>query len=168
MSASGVHVVLVEPEIPGNTGNVGRTCVATGSALHLVGRLGFSLDDKYLKRSGLDYWPNVDLKIHKDWDSFLETLPEDARLYFFEKDGPRNFWDAEFAPESYLVFGSETSGFSKRILEENGDLFIRIPMTGPVRSLNLSSSAAVAVYEALRQMNAVVVGNGRDRSLPHR
>ena len=155
MSASGVNIVLVEPEIPGNTGNVGRTCLATGSALHLVGRLGFSLEDKYLKRSGLDYWPQVDLKIHKDWDGFLEVLPESARLYFFEKDGPRSLWDAQFTAESYLIFGSETSGFSKRILEEHGDLFIRIPMTGPVRSLNLSSSAAVAVYEALRQITRV-------------
>ncbi len=151
MSRSKVNVVLVEPDIPGNTGNVGRTCVATSSSLHLVGRLGFSLDDKYLKRSGLDYWPNVDLKQHKDWDSFVSTLKTESHLYFFEKDGAQNYWDVEFKPETYLVFGSETSGFSKKMIEKFGGQFIRIPMTGPVRSLNLSSSAAVAVYEVLRQ-----------------
>ncbi len=153
MSKSGVHVVLVEPDIPGNTGNVGRTCVATQSPLHLVGRLGFSLDDKYLKRSGLDYWPSVDLRQHKDWESFSLELGENPNLYFFEKDGAMNFWDVSFKPESYLVFGSETSGFTAKMQKQFEGQFIRIPMTGPVRSLNLSSSAAVAVYEALRQFN---------------
>ena len=158
MSQSGVHVVLVEPEIPGNTGNVGRTCLATRSTLHLVGRMGFSLDDKYLLRSGLDYWHQVDLRIHKNWLEFCSSVEEGATFHFFEKDGKKSFWQAEFRPPAYLIFGSETSGFSYDIISEYGAQFVKIPMTGPARSLNLSSSAAVAVYEALRQFSHIPAG----------
>ena len=147
-----MNIVLVEPDIPWNTGNVGRTCVGTACTLHLVGPLGFSLDDKYLKRAGLDYWESLDLKVHKGWSSFLGTVPEKCPLYFFEKDGPRSFWEARFVPEGYLIFGSETRGFPAEITEEHGPSFYKIPMRGPVRSLNLSSAAAIAVYEAIRQI----------------
>jgi len=148
-----MNVVLVEPDIPWNTGNVGRTCVGTQTTLHLVGKLGFSLNDKYLKRSGLDYWAHLDLKVHKDWSTFLETVSsKNASFYFFEKDGKNEIWDAEFVEESYLIFGAETRGFSKEIVKEYGRFFHRIPMTGPIRSLNLSSAVAVALYEAIRQV----------------
>ena len=146
-----LNIVLVEPEIPGNTGNIGRTCVGNNAALHLVGKLGFSLRDKYLKRSGLDYWPMLDLKIHPDWDAFLTHAGPGAKLFFFEKDGARNLWDAAFTDDCYLIFGSETRGFPPRISREHGDEFYRIPMTGPIRSLNLAAAAAVAAYEAIRQ-----------------
>lgn len=146
-----MNIVLVEPEIPGNTGNVGRSCVGNGCQLHLVGKLGFSLSDRYLKRSGLDYWKDIDLKLHKTWEAFLETIEPDARLFFFEKDGGKSFWDAEFSENSYLIFGSETKGFHEEITQKYRDRFYRIPMSGPIRSLNLSASVAVALYEALRQ-----------------
>lgn len=146
-----MNVVLFEPEIPGNTGNIGRSCVGTDSTLHLVGRLGFSLSDKYLKRSGLDYWKHVTLKTHESWNTFLQTIPNRNLLYFLEKDGPRSFWETQFEPNCYLIFGSESKGFSTEIIENYSDRFIRIPMTGPIRSLNLSSSVAVAMYEVLRQ-----------------
>ena len=149
-----MNIVLVEPEIPGNTGNVGRSCVGTESTLHLVGRLGFSLDDKYLKRSGLDYWKLIKLKLHKDWNAFMESEKPDS-LFFFEKDARRSIWDARFQPDSYLVFGSETRGFPEKLSEEYRSSFYRIPMTGPVRSLNLASAAAVALYEAVRQTRPV-------------
>jgi tRNA (cytidine/uridine-2'-O-)-methyltransferase len=146
-----MNIVLVEPEIPGNTGNIGRSCVGTGSTLHLVGKLGFSLNDKYLKRSGLDYWQNVDLKLHETWEDFLRTVPDKGLLFFFEKDAPRSFWDANFPKNCYLIFGSETKGFRDFISNEYREQFYRIPMTGPIRSLNLSSTVAVAMYEAVRQ-----------------
>src|SRR3989338_6388510 len=106
-----MNIVLFEPQIPGNTGNIARSCVGTQSTLHLVGKCGFSLNDKYLKRAGLDYWEHLSLKTHRDWDSFLSAIPENAPLFFFEKDAEQNLWDAAFEPESYLVFGSETTGF---------------------------------------------------------
>lgn len=146
-----MNVVLVEPEIPGNTGNVGRSCVGNNCALHLVGKLGFSLSDRYLKRSGLDYWPKLDLRLHKTWEDFLAAIGPDAPLFFFEKDGRRNFWEAEFSENSYLIFGSETKGFREEVSGRFADRFYRIPMSGPIRSLNLSASVAVALYEALRQ-----------------
>ena len=147
-----MHLVLVEPEIPGNTGNVGRSCVGNGVPLHLVGRCGFSLDDKYLKRAGLDYWQHLDLRQHSGWEEFLQSLPQsEPSLLFFEKDGAREHWTAPYTEESYLIFGSETRGFPQEIVEKYGSFFYRIPMTGPIRSLNLSSAAAVVLYEALRQ-----------------
>ena len=145
-----MNIVLVEPDIPGNTGNVGRSCVGTESTLHLVGKLGFSLGDKYLKRSGLDYWKRLDLRRHKDWDAFMKS-EKPGSLFFFEKDAGRSIWDARFQTDSYLVFGSETRGFPENLAEKYRSSFYRIPMTGPVRSLNLASAAAVALYEAVRQ-----------------
>ncbi len=152
-----LNVVLFEPEIPGNTGNIGRSCVATGSKLHLVGKLGFSLSDRYLKRAGLDYWQHLELKTHRGWDEFLAALPEENPSFaFFEKDAPKDLWDASFADGAYLVFGSETRGFSQELLDRYRSLFYKIPMFGPTRSLNLSSAVAVALYEAVRQVQRSV------------
>jgi tRNA (cytidine/uridine-2'-O-)-methyltransferase len=146
------HVVLLEPEIPWNTGNIGRTCLAAGARLHLVGRLGFHLDEKQVKRAGLDYWDKVDLARHDTWEAFLETLPPKAALFFFSTKGRKTLWQAIFPKEAYLIFGRETAGFPKKIHERYGERMYRIPQVdGPVRSLNLSTSVGIALYEALRQ-----------------
>jgi tRNA (cytidine/uridine-2'-O-)-methyltransferase len=155
-----VHIVLYEPDIPGNTGNVGRSCVATGSRLHLVGKLGFSLDDAHVKRSGLDYWEKVDLVKHQDWEAFLGALPAEAPLYFFSKKAKRDYWSATFAPESYLIFGCETTGLPSPFQKRYENQMYRIPMRpDSVRSLNLSTSVGVVLYEALRQSGAVFNGH---------
>jgi len=147
-----MDVVLYEPDIPWNTGNVGRTCVATGSVLHLVGPLGFSIDAAQVRRSGLDYWDKVKLRRHRDWEAFVRDIPAPAPLYFFSKKGRRSFWEAAFHPESYLIFGCETKGLPDWLLERYSERVFRIPMEeGSVRSLNLSSAAGIAIYEALRQ-----------------
>lgn len=155
-----MNIVLYQPQIPGNTGNIARTCVGTQTSLHLVGRLGFSLNDKYLKRAGLDYWENLNLKVHRDWNSFLETLPSERSLFFFEKEAAKSLWNANFEENSYLVFGSETRGFPPEILQDYRQHFYRIPMTGPIRSLNLSSAVAVALYESLRQLRTEACASG--------
>lgn len=150
-----MNVVLYEPEIPGNTGNVGRTCVGTQTRLHLVGKLGFSLSDKYLKRSGLDYWPKLDLKVHADWDEFAKAVSAAPdQFYFFEKDAEQDLWQTTFQKDSYLVFGSETRGFPEGMRRQYRHRFYKIPMTGPIRSLNLSVAVGVALYEALRQTHS--------------
>jgi tRNA (cytidine/uridine-2'-O-)-methyltransferase len=155
-----MDVVLYEPDIPGNTGNVGRTCVATGTSLHLVGKLGFSLDDAHVKRSGLDYWEKVRLVKHPSWDAFLETLPSQAACYFFSKKAPRSYWQATFAPQSYLIFGCETSGLPEPFHQRYAKDFYQIPMVpGSVRSLNLSTSVGVVLYEALRQTGVPLNGH---------
>jgi tRNA (cytidine/uridine-2'-O-)-methyltransferase len=147
-----MQVVLYEPDIPWNTGNIGRTCVATGSTLHLVGRLGFSTDAKEIRRSGLDYWDKLKLIRHADWDSFLEAIPAYAPLFFFSKWAKQDLWNAEFQQDSYLIFGCETTGLPERIRHAYKDRLYRIPMEeGSVRSLNLSSAVSIALYEALRQ-----------------
>jgi tRNA (cytidine/uridine-2'-O-)-methyltransferase len=146
-----MHVVLVEPEIPWNTGNIGRTCVATGTTLHLVGKLGFSLDSKYIRRSGLDYWPKLKYKQYPDFESFLKSIPKSASLLLFSTKAKRNFWDAPYHKSSYLIFGKETAGLSEKIRGQFPDRLYRIPMLRGTRSLNLSTSAAVVLYEALRQ-----------------
>jgi tRNA (cytidine/uridine-2'-O-)-methyltransferase len=147
-----MHVVLYEPDIPGNTGNVGRSCLATGSTLHLVGKLGFSLDDTHVRRSGLDYWERVKVQKHKNWEAFLGTVPTEAFLAFFSKKAKRDFWSATFAPESYLIFGCETSGLPASFQKRYENAMYRIPMApGTVRSLNLSTSVGIVLYEALRQ-----------------
>lgn len=147
-----MNVVLIEPQIPGNTGNIGRTCVGTQSTLHLVGRCGFSLRDKELKRAGLDYWKDLKLKLYEDWGAFwAERSNAKDGFFFFEKDAFRDFWEAQFVEESYLVFGSETKGFPEEILRAHKKLFYKIPMSGAIRSLNLSSAAAIVLYEAIRQ-----------------
>lgn len=147
-----MHVVLVEPDIPWNTGNVGRTCVATGATLHLVGRLGFSIDDKEIRRSGLDYWEKLQLTQHANWEAFEASLSANPPLYLFSKFGQKDYWDADFGPDSRLVFGCETKGLPVTIREKYADRLYRIPMQeGSVRSLNLSTAVSIVLYEALRQ-----------------
>mgnify|MGYP000953994477 CR=1 FL=1 len=145
------HIALIEPEIPPNTGNIGRLCAATGTHLHLVGKLGFSLDDKQVRRAGLDYWPEVKLHL---WDS-LEQLQQqhpDARFWYTSKKATRTYTSADFAAGDFLVFGKETLGLPEELLKQEGDRALRIPIFSPaVRSLNLANSAAILLYEALRQ-----------------
>ena len=155
-----MDVVLYEPDIPGNTGNVGRTCLATGSTLHLVGKLGFSLDDTHVKRSGLDYWEKVRVVRHPSWEAFLETVRAGASIFFFSKKADQDFWQAAYRPESYLVFGCETSGLPPRLHQRYGDQYFRIPMVPhSVRSINLSTSVGIVLYEALRQTGGILHGH---------
>ncbi len=147
-----MHIVLVEPEIPPNTGNVARLCAATGTRLHLIEPFGFKLDDSQLKRAGMDYWQHVRWQRWADWQTFHRALPAGARLWFVESDGPRRYTDAAFAPEDYLVFGRETAGLPGKFLEENRDTWLRIPMfNANARSLNLSNCVSLVLFEALRQ-----------------
>jgi tRNA (cytidine/uridine-2'-O-)-methyltransferase len=147
-----MHVVLVEPEIPPNTGNVARLCAATKTQLHLIEPLGFQLDDTQLKRAGMDYWQHVQWRRWPSWDQFERALPADARLWFVESNGPQRYSEAKFAAGDYLVFGRETAGLPKTLLEQYRDHWLRIPMFNPkARSLNLSNCVALVLFEALRQ-----------------
>jgi tRNA (cytidine/uridine-2'-O-)-methyltransferase len=148
------HVVLVHPDIHWNTGNAGRTCLAAGAALHLIEPLGFSLDASQVKRAGLDYWEHVDLRVWPDWRAFEEQLPALGEPYFFSTKATRSFWDAPLgtAEGVVLIFGRETGGLPADLHERYRDRFLAMPILSPrVRSLNLSNSVAVAVYEVLRQ-----------------
>lgn len=145
-----LHVVLVEPEIPQNAGNIARTCAATGATLHLVEPLGFSLSDRYLKRAGLDYWPMAQVRVHKDFPSFLAAF-ENPALFFFTTKGARPYTDFAYGDDAFLVFGRETRGLPETLLSGYPERCARIPMLAAARSLNLSNSVAVAVYEVLRQ-----------------
>lgn len=147
-----MHIVLVEPEIPQNTGNIARTCAATGAMLHLVRPLGFELSDKYLKRAGLDYWDLMTLEIHDDWDSFLAEYP-DASFHFCSTKAPRGYTEVTYRDGDFLVFGKETKGLDEDLLRENYDRCVRIPMRPEARSLNLSNSVAIVLYESLRQLS---------------
>lgn len=148
-----IHIVLVEPEIPQNTGNIGRTCLGIGATLHLVGKLGFSLDEKELKRAGLDYWANVNLRIHPTWDQFLSEIPPGVDLNFFSTHGKVSFWDKKISTPTYLIFGSESRGFPKSFYETYRDRLVRIPVEGSIRSLNLSTAVGIAAFEAVRQLS---------------
>jgi tRNA (cytidine/uridine-2'-O-)-methyltransferase len=153
MSAT-THVVLVQPEIHWNTGNAGRTCLATGATLHLIEPLGFSLNEREVKRAGLDYWEHVDVRVWPSWEVFAEVLPTLGEPYFFSTKATQQYWDAPLgAAESVvLVFGRETGGLAPEIHERYADRFVSMPIVTPlVRSLNLSTSVAVAVYEVMRQ-----------------
>jgi tRNA (cytidine/uridine-2'-O-)-methyltransferase len=146
------HVVLIEPEIPWNTGNIGRTCLAVGAQLHLVGRLGFHLDDKEVARAGLDYWEKVRPHRHSAWEAFLETLPPEAPLFFFSTRGSRTLWEGSFSDGAYLVFGRETSGFPEEFHKKYKERMYRIPQAGnAIRSLNLSTAVGIVLLEAVRQ-----------------
>lgn len=145
-----MNIVLFEPEIPANTGNIGRTCVATGSRLHLIEPLGFRLDEKSLKRSGMDYWKDLDVTTYIDYEDFLEKNPG-AKIYMATTKGPQLYTDVSYEPDCYIMFGKESAGIPEEILVENQETAIRIPMIGAIRSLNLSNSVAVVLYEALRQ-----------------
>lgn len=148
-----MNLVLVEPEIPPNTGNVARLCAATRTRLHLIEPFGFDLDDRQLKRAGMDYWQQVEWKRWPGWTAFYEQLPVKARLWFVESNGPRLYSEVRFAPEDYLVFGRETAGLPRQLLEANREHWLRIPMFNAAsRSLNLSNCAALVLYEALRQL----------------
>ena len=147
-----MNVVLVEPEIAPNTGNVARLCAATRAALHLIEPLGFRLDDAQLKRAGMDYWRSVEWRRWPGWTQFQAQLPPDARLWLIESNGPRHYAEVEYQANDYLVFGRETAGLPRTLLEAHRDRWLRIPMFNPAaRSLNLSNCAALALYEALRQ-----------------
>ena len=139
------------PEIPGNTGSIARTCAGTGTSLHLVGKLGFSLEDKYVRRAGLDYWPRVQLRQHKQLEDAIATNPE-GKVWLFTKRAEKTLWDAEFKLGDHLVFGCETKGLPSNILDTYPDHHLRIPITDGVRSLNLANAASIAIYEALRQI----------------
>lgn len=144
------HIVLVEPEIPPNTGNIARLCGATCSVLHLVGTLGFSTDDKALKRAGLDYWKEVDIRYWRSLDEIRNTYPH-GRFFYTSKKGKKSYVEAVYREGDFLVFGKETSGLPDTLLAKHADFTIRIPIFGRVRSLNLSTSAGIVLYEALRQ-----------------
>ncbi|MBP5653497.1 MAG: tRNA (cytidine(34)-2'-O)-methyltransferase [Lachnospiraceae bacterium] len=145
-----MNIVLLEPEIPANTGNIGRTCVATGSTLHLIKPLGFSLAEKELKRAGLDYWPKLKYKVYENYADFLEQNPG-ARIHFATTKAKKVYTAASFGQDDYIMFGKESAGIPEEILLENQEMCIRIPMIGDIRSLNLGNSVAIVLYEALRQ-----------------
>jgi tRNA (cytidine/uridine-2'-O-)-methyltransferase len=149
-----MHVVLLEPEIPPNTGNVARLCAATNTTLHLIEPFGFKLDDSQLKRAGMDYWRHVRWFRWRNWTEFRAQAPANARFWFIESDGPRRYTEATFDADDYLVFGRETAGLPKTLLEQNQATWLRIPMFNPnARSLNLSNCVALVLFEALRQTN---------------
>ncbi|WP_234555080.1 tRNA (cytidine(34)-2'-O)-methyltransferase [Thermus caliditerrae] len=146
-----VHLVLFQPEIPQNTGNVARTAAALGFPLHLIRPLGFRLGDKRLLRAGLDYWPHVDLRVHDTWEAFLGALPPEARVWAFSARAEQSLYEARFQEGDYLLFGPETRGLPPEVLARFPG--VRIPMPGPVRSLNLAVAVGVAAYEAYRQLS---------------
>lgn len=148
-----LHIALIEPQIPPNTGNIARLAAATDSSLHVIEPLGFSLDDRELKRAGLDFWPHVDLWVHPLWRDFRDAMSRDRCLYF-SSNVERPYWEAPFAANSCLVFGNETEGMPERILEKHPEQSFTIPMVGPVRSLNLATAVGIVLYEAIRQTRA--------------
>lgn len=145
-----MNIVLLEPEMPGNTGNIGRTCVATGTRLHLIEPLGFRLDEKSLKRAGLDYWQHLDVTVYDNFEDFLEKNPG-AKLYMATTKALHTYNEVSYEPDCYLMFGKESAGIPEEILLDYEETSIRIPMNPEIRSLNLSNSVAVVLYEALRQ-----------------
>jgi len=147
-----MNLVLVEPEIPPNTGNIARLCAATRTTLHLIEPLGFDLGDRQLKRAGMDYWQQVEWRRWPDWTAFAASVPPLDRIWFIEQGAPRRYIDATFNPDDYLVFGRETAGLPRALLESNPGSWLEIPMMNPEsRSLNLSNCAAIVLFEALRQ-----------------
>ncbi|MFW5650704.1 MAG: tRNA (cytidine(34)-2'-O)-methyltransferase [Acetivibrio ethanolgignens] len=145
-----LNVVLHEPEIPANTGNIGRTCVAAGARLHLIEPLGFRIGEKELKRAGLDYWHKLDVRVYDNFDDFLEKNPG-AKIYMATTKAQKTYAEVSYEEDCYIMFGKESAGIPEEILVEHEDTAIRIPMIGDIRSLNLSNSVAIVVYEALRQ-----------------
>ena len=147
-----INIVLHEPEIPANTGNIGRTCVAAGLKLHLIKPLGFDIDEKAVKRAGLDYWDKLDLAVYENYEDFMAKNPG-AKVYMATTKAEKIYSEAHFEPNCYIMFGKESAGIPEEILVHHKDTAIRIPMIGDIRSLNLSNSVAVVAYEALRQNN---------------
>lgn len=150
-----LHVVLHQPDIPQNTGNIGRTCVAVGAKLWLIRPLGFRLDEKHVRRAGMDYWPLLDYEAVDSWQQVLDALP-DANVWCLTKTANRLLWEAEFSPGDVLLFGSETRGLPQAILEEDPARNLKLPMRDEVRSLNLASTANTVVYEAVRQFGGLL------------
>ena len=145
-----MNIVLHEPEIPENTGNIGRTCVATDSVLHLIKPLGFVIDDKHLKRAGLDYWPKLKYFVYESYEDFLAKNPN-AKIFYATTKAKRCYSEVSYGPDDFIMFGKESAGIPEEILVDNEPTCIRIPMWGDIRSLNLGNSVAVILYEALRQ-----------------
>ena len=145
-----LNIVLYEPEIPANTGNIGRTCVATGTRLHLIEPLGFRLNEKQIKRAGMDYWKDLDVTTYVNYQEFLEKNPG-AKIYMATTKGQNVYTEVSYEEDCYIMFGKESAGIPEELLLENQERAIRIPMVGETRSLNLSNSAAIVLYEALRQ-----------------
>lgn len=145
-----MNVVLLEPEMPANTGNIGRTCVATNTRLHLIEPLGFKLNEKMLLRAGLDYWDKLDVALYSDYGDFLEKNPG-AKIYMATTKAQKVYTDVNYEPDCYLMFGKESAGIPEEILVKNRERCVRIPMWGDIRSLNLSNAVSIVLYEALRQ-----------------
>ena len=145
-----MNIVLLEPEMPANTGNIGRTCAATDTRLHLIQPLGFRLNDKLIKRAGLDYWDKLDVTVYSDYQDFLDRNPG-AKIYMATTKGRHVYSDVAYEPDCFLMFGKESAGIPEEILVEHEDRCVRIPMWGGIRSLNLSNSVSIVLYEALRQ-----------------
>ena len=145
-----MNIVLYEPEMPANTGNIGRTCVATGTRLHLIEPLGFKLNEKALKRAGLDYWNKLDVTVYSDFQDFLDRNPG-AKIYMATTKAPNVYTEASYEPDCYIMFGPESRGIPEDILVNHQETCVRIPMWGDIRSLNLSNSVSIILYEALRQ-----------------
>ena len=145
-----MNIVLLEPEMPANTGNIGRTCVATNSRLHLIEPLGFKLNEKMLKRAGLDYWHKLDVTVYSDYQDFLDKNPG-AKIYMATTKAHKVYTEPEYEPDCYIMFGKESAGIPEEILLDNEENCVRIPMWGDIRSLNLSNSVSIVLYEALRQ-----------------
>ena len=147
-----MHIVLHQPEIPANTGNIGRTCVATGTSLHLIEPLGFHLDEKSIKRAGMDYWEHLDVTRYMNYQEFMEKHPG-AKVWLATTKAKRSYAEVSFGPDDFIMFGKESAGIPEEILIQHPEQCIRIPMIGETRSLNLSNSVAIVLYEALRQNN---------------
>ena len=147
-----LNIVLHEPEMPANTGNIGRTCVAAGARLHLIEPLGFSINDKMVKRAGLDYWDKLDVTVYDDFNDFCERNPG-AKIYMATTKAHKTYTEVSYEPDCYIMFGKESAGIPEEILVDHEDTCVRIPMIGDIRSLNLSNSVAIVLYEALRQHN---------------
>ncbi len=145
-----MHIILHQPEIPANTGNIGRTCVATGTSLHLIEPLGFHLDEKSIKRSGMDYWDKLDVTRYMNYNEFLTKNPE-AKIWMATTKAKKIYTEADFGADDFIMFGKESAGIPEEILVENEENCIRIPMLEEIRSLNLSNAVAIVLYEALRQ-----------------
>ena len=145
-----MNIVLLEPEIPANTGNIGRTCVATGTKLHLIKPLGFDISDKAVRRAGMDYWKDLDLAVYENFEEFLEKNPK-AKIYMATTKAENVYTEVEYGPDDYIMFGKESAGIPEEILLKYPETSVRIPMIGEIRSLNLGNSVAIMLYEALRQ-----------------
>jgi tRNA (cytidine/uridine-2'-O-)-methyltransferase len=155
-----LHIALVEPQIPPNTGNIARLCAVTGASLHLIEPLGFSLAKPEVKRAGLDYWDEVDLWVHRDWSAFQDAVAPERCLYF-STHGEQSFWDAPYDDRTVLVFGNEVHGLPARLREERADRVYRIPMLDNARCLNLATAVGIVAYEAIRQLRPLLSPQGR-------